>query len=455
MSASNNNLPEKILVVDDDASVAHGLADALRRYDVKVEAAPALETAQYLFNQSRFDVVLVEIDFGPLPGLALVQKWRTHDVFDKTCGGFVLLADNKTQGSNEDLVKELGDLEVINKPFSAVQMLPFLSRALATKKRLVACYELRQQIEGFYTKTGNFDKAAEKVLKMLPELGPKGLHLLYDLYERGDRLEDALVILESLQEKEPNNISITNARGRILLQLGRLDDARPIMEQADLQAPNNIHRINQMAEMYVEMNCGDEAVAKMRELVQLTPEDPDIKFELYSKLFNGGLDDHAIKFGKESSQPMEIVRHYNNKGVMLSKDDNRFGALEEYARAIRFYPNFKENYRILFNVALAKIADRTIESYKSAVDDLKECLQMSPDFEKAKNTLETLEKVICSEERANDAERSGQDCADSGGESLAAVESIDVEELEHTADGENGGSADAEIPEISDAKKVS
>jgi tetratricopeptide (TPR) repeat protein len=397
MSQGNQNLPPKILVVDDDPAIPAAIDEPLSKYSIKVDKATNLETALYLFNQSRYDVVLVEIEFAPLPGLVLVQKWRAHEVMEKRCTAFVMMSGNKSLGTNEGLFKELGDLEIINKPFAVIQVLPFLSRGLATKKRLVAYLDMRHKIVDFYEKSNDFNKAAAQVQKKLPELGVKGLAMMYELYEKANRFEDALVIVSPMLDKDPNNIALLNAKGRLLMRLGRFKEAKECLTKADTLAPQNIERLNEVATAYLHLKDPDNSIKKFKEILDLNPEKPDLKFEMFSKLYEFGYDDHAVSLGKETAKPMEIVRHYNNKGVMLSKDGKAEEALVDYKRALRFFPQFKENYRIHFNIALAKIQQRSLESYMEAESNLKKCLELSPDFEKAKNTLDTLLKLIAKE----------------------------------------------------------
>ena len=225
MAQADQNLPNKILVVDDDPSVAGALEEPLSRYNVRMDKATNLDTALYLFNTQRYDVVLIEIEFAPLAGLGLVQKWRAHDVEDRRCTAFVMLSGNKSLGNNEGLIRELGDLEVLTKPCSAIQVLPYLSRGMATKRRLVAYNDMKTKVLSYYDKTKNFDKAAEQVKSRLPTLGPKGLHLLYDLYEKGGRFEEALAIVSPMLERDPADIALLNAKGRLLMRLGRFADA--------------------------------------------------------------------------------------------------------------------------------------------------------------------------------------------------------------------------------------
>jgi tetratricopeptide (TPR) repeat protein len=138
----------------------------------------------------------------------------------------------------------------------------------------------------------------------------------------------------------------------------------------------------------------DASVAKFRELLALNPENPELKFEMFAKLYQHGFDDQAISFGKETAQPMEIVRHYNNKGVLLAKAGNMAEAVTEYKRALRFYPKFKQNYRIYFNIALAYTNEKNREAYVQAQEYLEKCLELQPEFDKAKNTLDVVRKAL-------------------------------------------------------------
>ncbi len=394
MSQGEQNLPNKILIIDDDPAIAKGLVEPLSKYQVKVEKALDLDTALYLFNTNRYDVCLIELKFAPLPGLALVQKWRAHEVQEKRTTAFVMMSGNKILGSNEGLIRELGDLEVINKPFAVIQVLPFLARGLSTKKRMMSYQDIKSKIVDFYEKTNDFDKAAAQVQKRLPELGIKGLNMLYDLYEKANRIEDALVIVSPMLDRDPNNTALLNAKGRLLMRLGRYKEAKEYLVKADTLAPQNIERLNEVATAYLHLKDPENSIKKFKEIIALNPEKPDLKFEMFAKLYEHGYDEHAVAFGKETANPMEIVRHYNNKGVMLSKDGQLDKALVDYGRALRFFPKFKENYRIYFNIALACIQTKTLASYIEAERNLQKCLELSPDFDKAKNTMETLTKLI-------------------------------------------------------------
>ena len=391
----NSNLPTKILVVDDDPSFVQGLEQALQKHKITVVKATALDAALYQFNQNRFEVVVIEMDFGPLPGLALLQKWRSHEMADKRSAGVVMLANGGGRTNGQDgLARELSDIEVLNKPVSAIQLLPALARALGTRNKVTAFEDMKSRVIDPLVKQGHVQKAVEKVQSMLNDLGERGKRLLVELLEVSAKHQECLDMTMVLLKDNPTNINLINTAGRMCLKLGKLGDARTFMEKADEMAPKNIDRLNAMAQMYLQMKDPDKSVGVFKQLIQLNPESPDYKFDVFKKLYDAGFDEQAVGFGKEIAKPMEIVRHYNNKGVLLAKDGKQSEALEEYARALKFFPKFKENYRIYYNMALAHVQRKTKEDYLKAEEFVKRALELDPTFEKAKVTLATLQKLL-------------------------------------------------------------
>ena len=162
------------------------------------------------------------------------------------------------------------------------------------------------------------------------------------------------------------------------------------MEVADKIAPLNVERMNNLAMAYLAARQPDQCVHKMKQLIQFHPEDPAYKFGLFGQLVKAGFDEHAQSLCKETSNPREVVRHYNNYGVALAKSGKLDEAIEEYKKCILFYPTFKEVYRIYYNLALAHAQKRKKNDVDFAIDALEECLKLNPKFEKATKTKESL-----------------------------------------------------------------
>lgn len=394
---SAENLPKKILVVDDDAAVGNVIKPPLAQYGINTLSATDLDTSLYLFNQNMFDVVVVEQEFGPLPGLVLIQKWRKHQDQNRAGVGVVLLSGNRNLGNSAAeaaLLKELGGVELVFKPINPVQLLPILSRAFQTAKKNAYIKETREIVYKLAARPETMDKAIIMAKSKVNELGQQGMLMLLDLYGKANRHKEGLEIVDGLLSKDPNNLFLLNSKAKIFMAMGDFQKALGLLEQADKLAPQNVERIEDMANVYLQLQQPDASVKKMKELIDLNPEEPNMKFDMFGKLSDAGYDSHAQGLCKQTTAPMEVVRFYNNKGVALSKSGRTDGAIVEYERSLQFYPKFKENYRIYYNMALALIGKRNKESYQQALICIDRALELVPTFEKAIHTRETLLKVM-------------------------------------------------------------
>jgi len=62
--------------------------------------------------------------------------------------------------------------------------------------------------------------------------------------------------------------------------------------------------------------------------------------------------------------------------------------------ALRFYPQFKENFRIHFNVAIAEANQKTVDGLQRAEASLQKCLELAPNFTKASALLAQVQHAL-------------------------------------------------------------
>lgn len=391
----SNNLPGKVLIVDDDPAIAQQLEKPLEGYNIRIVKATDFDSALYLFNQQRFEVVIIELEFEPVSGLVLAQKFRANENKDRASVGIIISSGKQRTNADAALLRELGDLEFINKPMKAVQLLPYLTRALERFHLGQKYDDIKQLAYNVINKTGKIDAALRQVDEGLDSRFTKQkLMLQSELLEHTESYDDALSKIQPLLDKDPEDIALLNLRGRILMKAGRLEEAKDSLEKADKLAPQNIDRVQNLARTYLDLREPDKSKEKMKELIDLNPELQDLKFDLFSDLESAGFQEHAISLCKDTTKPMEVVRFYNNKGVLLSKDGSTEDALREYYTALMYYPKFKENYRILFNIALSEAKKKNKEGFLAAEQALEKCLALKPDFEKAKGLLEQIRRTL-------------------------------------------------------------
>lgn len=393
---NDNNLPSKILIIDADRSVGQGLKPHLEKYNIKVDTAGDLSSGLYLYSQNIYPVVLVELGFEELPGLVLIQRWRQHENPDKRNAGFILIAGNRNNENlgEKKLIDELEDLELIYKPLTPIQLLPLLSKAMQTRSRRLKYGEIAAKALQLAAKPDTMSAALDLIKLSAKDLGHRAPDLAREVHETQQQYQEALEVVDGVLVQRPDSLNAMNHKGRLLLKLGRSEEALKAMELADKQAPQNVQRINELAMAYLRTNRPDLSVEKMKEIIKYHPDQPDIKFDMFAKLQEFGYDQHAVALCKETTAPLEVVRHYNNKGVALAKSGNTDGAIMEYERALRFYPSFKENYRILYNIALAHLSYKTRSHYEIAIDYVDKCLQLNPRFEKALKTREQISEQL-------------------------------------------------------------
>ncbi|MEZ4744245.1 MAG: response regulator [Bdellovibrionota bacterium] len=392
--ANPDQMPQKVLLVDDDPGDLKTLENILKSQNINAVTANDWSTALYQFNQQKFDLAIIELDLDDLLGTALIQKWRDHDVVSKRdCAYIVSIGMQRTSG-DEALISEIGDIAKLAKPFKTPAVLGAMAKAMAMAKQRSQLSQIKSQLIDPLLRQKKFDKASEIASKKLLSIGNKGKHLAVKVYEEAGALDKALQVASELAKAEPQNMAYLNEVGRLNMLLGNLDAAKKAFEVADKAAPMNIARLNDMASLYLELKEPENSVNTFRQILNLTPEDKEIKFDMYQRLMQAGFDKHAQDFCKETSTPIELIRHFNNKGVIYSKDNDYISAIDEYKKALDLIPQAKEIYRIKYNMAIAHINLKYVDHIMTAHELLQECLELNPEFEKAREKLKVTEKYL-------------------------------------------------------------
>lgn len=394
MSSKKNNLPDKILIVDDDPSDISLLQKILAPQQIKVVTAKDWSTALYQYNQHRIDLAIVELELTEMSGSVMISKWRNHEMEGKRNAGFVITTTKNRTNENLSLIKEMGDISILTKPFKVGEVLNALSKAMAMKAQREKFIEVEEKFIKPFMRQGKLDKAKVIAEEKLMHLGPRGQLLASSVFEQTGDLEKALVVITGLAKEDPSNMRYLNEMARLYMLMGRVDEAQKCYEKADKIAPDNLNRLHDMATMYMQQQEPNQAIEKYKKILKLSPEDTDSKYNMYQKLLNAGFEKHAQQFCSETSTPMELIRHFNNKGVVYSKKDDYTSAIDEYKKAMRLIPGSKHVYKIMYNMAIAHINLKNYDHIAKANEILKEVLELAPDFEKAQDKLKLTEGYL-------------------------------------------------------------
>lgn len=383
-------VPNKVLMVDSDTTTGKRVEEQLGKLGIQLISAVDLNTAMYRFNSEFFRVALIDSSFRDLEPMTLIQKWRAHEVQEKRTCGFLVMTGDGTSKTSQALLEEIGGVETVKKPLNPATLFGLIVKAYGNHKTAEAKRKLSFDILTTLVAKGRFDDAIKAITMRRQDLGDEYYELATEIYEKAGKLDEAIKVAEKVPDGVMAPMRRVNMKARLYLKAGRMDESRKCFEEADKMAPNQIDRINDMAEMYMQMKLPDAAVARFKQLMKANPENPDYKFDVLQKLEDAGFPDHADNFCRETTAPKEVVRFYNNHGVILAKEEKLGEALKQYDMALRFFPKSKDNFRIYYNVALAQLKLKTPEAREKAIVALKKTLELNPEFDKAKETLTKL-----------------------------------------------------------------
>lgn len=390
----NTALPRKVLVVDNDQLILNQLQQQLKVHNITVVQAKDWQSGLYLFNQQRFDVCIVELELEDMTGMTLIQKWRSHATVAKRDTGFVVISGMQRKPQDDALISELEDISIITKPISIPQLLGILATSMKKKEQREKFSHIQYNVVDPLIKQGKIDKAMDIAEKKLEPIGPKGRFYSAILHDNAGQTEQAFHLLEGLNQEDPKNIKYLNELGRISLKMGNLKHAKELFEVADKVAPLNLDRLNYMADMYLNLKDPDKTVSKYSEILSVNPETPDIKFDMYDKLINSGFEKQARDFSKKTSSPKELIRHFNNKGVVYSKNGQFVEAIDEYRKSLKLLPESGDVYRIMYNMAIAHINLKSRDNIQKADTLLEQCLKLQPTFDKALEKRQITSKYL-------------------------------------------------------------
>ncbi|MDT7540766.1 MAG: hypothetical protein QOE33_670 [Acidobacteriota bacterium] len=127
-------------------------------------------------------------------------------------------------------------------------------------------------------RAGDFKGAEESLRKILasdPESGIALNNLGYFLTERGERLKEALDMIQRAVRSEPTNASYLDSLGWVYFKLGQLDEAERYLTDASRRNPHSPAIQEHVGDLLQRRGKQDEARAAWRKALSLTTEPID------------------------------------------------------------------------------------------------------------------------------------------------------------------------------------
>jgi tetratricopeptide (TPR) repeat protein len=392
--SQESDLPKKILIVDKDPNVATKIVDSFEKIGVQITIAQDFHTAKYRFDKEFYRVVLIAAKFEEHDALDLIQKWRGHEVVEKRHAGFIIMSQYQVSKEKMTLMEELSGVKILPKPLSFGDTLNVVKQCFAYGKDKVKKEKVHKQIvDQFEEGKLDIEGAIALTYTSKDHLKDAFYPLVVDLHRVDESLVEAKNILKNAPRNAMEPLKMFNLKGEVHLMLGEHDEAKACFLKADQLAPRNVERISKLVDTFLELKQPDLAVARQKEILDMNKDDDDMKFDMFKKLEDYGYSEHAIEFCKEISNPLEVVKYFNNKGVSLSKTGNSMEAIKEYKRALQYFSKSKKNYILYYNIALSLLKTKNKKNLKPALESVEKSLKLKSDFEKAWDLKERIEAI--------------------------------------------------------------
>jgi Tfp pilus assembly protein PilF len=127
-------------------------------------------------------------------------------------------------------------------------------------------------------RAGDFKGAEESLRKVLASSPDSSIalnNLGYFLTERGERLKEALDMIQRAVHSEPTNPSYLDSLGWVYFKLGQLDEAERYLTDASRRNPRSPAIQEHVGDLLQRRGKPDEARAAWRKALSLTTEPTD------------------------------------------------------------------------------------------------------------------------------------------------------------------------------------
>ena len=164
---------QRVLVVDDEASMRRVLEIMLQKMGHETRAARNGQEALALAQQESFDLVLTDLRMPEMDGLALLDALRTQ----KVEAPVILLTAYGTVESAVQAMK-LGAYDYILRPFDVEAVEHIITRALTTERTRRENLFLREEVEKGWGEFVGRSAAMQCVYDLIHQVAPSNTNVL-------------------------------------------------------------------------------------------------------------------------------------------------------------------------------------------------------------------------------------------------------------------------------------
>lgn len=237
-----------------------------------------------------------------------------------------------------------------------------------------------------YIHTEDLEKCEEIIND--PKIQQKITHNHKFLYLHGEVLilqkkySEAISFFENLlKDKNMTNKTETlrtmSTLGKAYCLAGRNKEALMIYEKLEAKSPRNLTHKLMVGEALLGLDETYKAEAKFHEILELSPKDKQALTGMVKSNCNSGKYDIARSFFNQIEGDFEsksLASYFNNRGVLLIKQNNFNEAVAFYKNALYFFK--KHRVLISFNLGMAYYRNHNIEAaaefFQEAISSLDE-----------------------------------------------------------------------------------
>ncbi len=353
----------------------------------KVTTFLSCEEAYEVAVRQLFKCFVTQVEMPQQSGLVFMQKLR--DSGNYGCEPHLFVCD-ALEESVARILHEY-DLSYVLVKNVTKQTITEKFNHLVTTENSLSPIELRYREAHTALVTNMIDMAEELATDLLREESnnDKVQVLLGDIRRKQGAPAAAAELYRKALHANPKSLGAAHKHAIALKAQGNFREAARVLDQLALLNPYHLKILENAGLSCFEANMIEAAKLHISHLEKIDVTNK-VASEVHAEIqIKEGNLEHLVETLRKGHTEEELVRFLNNAGAKLSMNNDVEGALKMYLTAIKeLGEKSKFSFAIFYNIGIAQKRLGNTEAAKKA---LRKSIDLKPDFDKAKQSLASLE----------------------------------------------------------------